>query len=313
VNLSQALVAHNTRGEEERAIALVREQLAARDLYKIGKYFHDCLPGCKPKSLNRKDHVPLPGNLLPTCRVLYIKHLLFIAAGLTHQERLFLAANRIGKTDVAAYEIASHLSGRYPHWWHGRRFDKPTKWWAAGDTRQTTRDVVQTALLGRHEGIPTKEYSGMIEPRLIVNVVRASGGVANCVDTIYIEHVNKDANGAPLLSELGFKSYDQGRRTFQGTEKDGIWLDEEPPAPQELSEAQAQGSSEVYTECLLRLLTTKGLLISTFTPLKGYTPFLRGYTETSVMPGTGGADVDAKTHFFPDQLGQTDTSASVDA
>lgn len=303
MNLSQALVAHNNRDDDERAHALVRAQLAARDLYKIGKFFHDCLPGCKPGSLKRTDHVPLPGNPLPTCRILYTKHLQFFRAGAVHQERLFLAANRIGKTEAAAFEVASHLSGRYPNWWDGRRFDRPTKWWTAGDTRQTTRDINQVALLGPHEGVPTKEYSGMIEPRLIANVVRASGGVANCVDTIYVEHITKDPNGAPQFSELGFKSYDQGRRTFQGTAKDGIWLDEEPPAPQELSESQAQGSSEVYTECLLRLLTTQGVLISTFTPLKGYTPFLRGYTETAMMVGTEGAEVPAKTHFFPDQLG----------
>ena len=57
-------------------------------------------------------------------------------------------------------------------------------------------------------------------------------------------------------SYLGFKSYDQGRRKFQGTGKHVIWLDEEPPA-------------DVYDECLLRLMTTNGLMLCTFTPLLG--------------------------------------------
>jgi phage terminase large subunit-like protein len=35
-----------------------------------------------------------------------------------------------------------------------------------------------------------------------------------------------------------------------------IWLDEEPP-------------SDVYDECLLRLMTTEGMMIGTFTPLSG--------------------------------------------
>ena len=35
-----------------------------------------------------------------------------------------------------------------------------------------------------------------------------------------------------------------------------IWLDEEPP-------------SDVYDECLLRLMTTNGLMLATFTPLLG--------------------------------------------
>jgi phage terminase large subunit-like protein len=58
------------------------------------------------------------------------------------------------------------------------------------------------------------------------------------------------------ISYLGFKSYDQGRRKFQGTGKHVIWLDEEPPA-------------DVYDECLLRLMTTNGLMLCTFTPLLG--------------------------------------------
>jgi phage terminase large subunit-like protein len=301
VNLQQALAHEQQRAHERRAIELVRQQLRERDLYKIGKYFHDCLPECKPGSPHRKDHVPLPGNAMPTCRVLYKKHLQFFRAGVQHTERLFLAANRIGKTEAAAFEVATHLSGRYPHWWNGRRFAHPTRWWAAGDTRQTTRDIIQVALMGAHEGVPTAEWSGMIEPRLVAKVIRATGGVANCLDTIYVEHVEKE-HGAPMLSEISLKSYDQGRRTFQGTAKHGVWLDEEPPPPQEASESMAQGSSEIYTECLLRLMTTAGILISTYTPLRGMTPFLKDYIESAVMPGTEG-DVDARSNFFPDQLG----------
>jgi phage terminase large subunit-like protein len=58
------------------------------------------------------------------------------------------------------------------------------------------------------------------------------------------------------FSRLGFKSYDQGRERFQGTKKHGVWLDEECPA-------------SVYDECLVRLMTTNGLMLCTFTPLKG--------------------------------------------
>ncbi len=60
------------------------------------------------------------------------------------------------------------------------------------------------------------------------------------------------------ISRLGFKSYDQGRKKFQGTSKHLVWLDEEPPA-------------DVYDECMLRLMTTDGLMLCTFTPLEGMT------------------------------------------
>lgn len=34
-----------------------------------------------------------------------------------------MGGNRVGKTEgVGAYELALHLTGRYPHWWNGRRF-----------------------------------------------------------------------------------------------------------------------------------------------------------------------------------------------
>src|SRR6267142_7227349 len=61
----------------------------------------------------------------PLRRELYPRHLEFFAAGAMHRERMFLAANRVGKTEgVGAYETTLHLTGRYPAWWQGRRFDK---------------------------------------------------------------------------------------------------------------------------------------------------------------------------------------------
>jgi phage terminase large subunit-like protein len=51
-------------------------------------------------------------------------------------------------------------------------------------------------------------------------------------------------------------SFDQGRKKFQGTAKNLVFLDEEPPL-------------DVYTECLARLMTKDGIMICTFTPLNG--------------------------------------------
>ncbi|MGA2577408.1 MAG: terminase family protein [Bryobacteraceae bacterium] len=59
-------------------------------------------------------------------------------------------------------------------------------------------------------------------------------------------------------SVLGFKSYTQGRKSFEGTGQHVIWVDEECPY-------------DVYLECLTRLLTTKGIAMLTFTPILGLT------------------------------------------
>ena len=59
-------------------------------------------------------------------------------------------------------------------------------------------------------------------------------------------------------SIMRFKTYDQGRESFQGTDKDAIWLDEEP-------------KEEIVNECMARLIDRNGLLIRTMTPLNGIT------------------------------------------
>ncbi len=162
-------------------------------------------------------------------------------------ERAAIAANRVGKTwGIGGYESALHLTGLYPDWWTGRRFDHAVDWWAAGDTGETTRDIVQLAFLG-----PVGQFgTGLIPASCIIGEPTRRSGVSGSVDTVRVQHISGS------VSYLGFKSYDQGRRKFQGTAKHGIWLDEEPPAP-------------VYDECLLRLLTTLGMMLCTFTPIEG--------------------------------------------
>src|SRR6266851_4330804 len=91
--------------------------------------------------------------------------------------------------------------------------------------RSSTR--LQLELFGTREGIRRERYSGMIPAHLIVDRT-LKPGVADCIDTAWVEHVEKH-HGAPATSTVQFKSYDQGRLAFQGTSKHLIWLDEEPP------------------------------------------------------------------------------------
>src|SRR5438067_810784 len=69
----------------------------------------------------------------PYRRELYKKHLQFFAAGRTYRQRGFVAGNRTGKTDAGAFEMTLHLTGEYPAWWEGRRFNKAIKAWACGE------------------------------------------------------------------------------------------------------------------------------------------------------------------------------------
>jgi phage terminase large subunit-like protein len=183
----------------------------------------------------------------PLRRELYAKHLAFFRAGVDRMERAAIAANRVGKTwGIGGYETTLHLTGDYPEWWDGRRFTHPIDAWAAGDTSETTRDIVQHALMG-----PLGELgTGLIPAASIIGEPTKRMGVAGAMDTARIRH---KSGGVSLI---GFKSYDQGRKKFQGTAKHVVWLDEEPP-------------EDVYDECLVRLMTLSGLMLCTFTPLLG--------------------------------------------
>ena len=56
----------------------------------------------------------------------YPKQLEFHAAGAAHRERLLMAGNQLGKTLAGGFEAAMHATGRYPEWWAGKRFERPT-------------------------------------------------------------------------------------------------------------------------------------------------------------------------------------------
>lgn len=191
----------------------------------------------------------------PLRRELYPKHLGFFRAGSQYMERACIAANRVGKTwGIGGFETALHLTGEYPDWWDGRRFEGPIEAWAAGDTSETTRDIVQHAMMGPLGDLGT----GLVPAANIIGEPTKRAGVAGAMDTARIRR--KDGG----VSLLGFKSYDQGRKKFQGTAKHVIWLDEEPPA-------------DVYDECMLRLMTTDGMMLGTFTPLTGLSEIVLRY------------------------------------
>lgn len=199
----------------------------------------------------------------PLRRELYKKHMEFFAAGERYRERCALAANRVGKTEgMGGYETALHLTGKYPEWWPGRRFDHPVQFWAAGKTNETTRDIVQRKLFGPVTGSgPSKQFAGTgLVYGDCIGKVSWKQGVTDLADTIMVKHVSGE------WSEVGLKSYQQGRGSFEGTERHGIWLDEEPPL-------------EIYSECLIRTATTNGIVYITFTPLEGTTGTVMMFLE----------------------------------
>jgi phage terminase large subunit-like protein len=208
----------------------------------------------------------------------YIKQLDFHAAGATYRERLLMAANQSGKTLAGGMEAAMHATGNYPEWWQGRRFDRPTVAWVAGETAETVRDTVQRVLIGR-----TGTYgTGTIPKDCIIDLV-PSRGVPEAIDIIRVQHVSGGA------SIIGIKSYSDGRPKFQGETLDWVWLDEEAPP-------------EIYIECLTRTNVGNGPVWTTFTPLLGMSETVRRFLlEKSDDRRVIQMDIDEAEHFSPEE------------
>ena len=171
-----------------------------------------------------------------------------------HSERALICANRVGKSMTGAREVAAHLTGEYPDWWEGRRFNHGVRAWVGSDTNETSREIVQAALLG------DQASPGWIPVDSIVDVKYRQAGIADVVDYFTVRHASSGT------SRCVFKTYEQGRKKWQGTSQHLIWFDEEPP-------------QDIWTEGLTRTLDTEGLTFMTFTPLEGASDVVMHYVD----------------------------------
>src|SRR6516162_632167 len=194
---------------------------------------------------------------LTTNRLQYYKpyplQLKFHNAGSKYRERLFCCGNQLGKTLAGAMEAAMHATGRYPDWFEGKRFDKPTVGWACSVSGEVARDTVQRLLLGRSGAVG----SGTIPKDCILETVTARG-IADLVGTIKVAHLS---GGVSLII---LKSYAAEREALQGETLDWAWADEEAPI-------------DIYTELLTRTNVGNGPVWMTETPLLGVSEVVRRF------------------------------------
>ena len=194
------------------------------------------------------------------------------------RERLLMAGNQLGKTWAGAFEMAIHLTGKYPDWWVGHRFNKPVVAWGGSVSTLATRDTVQRLTVGRAGSIGT----GAIPKKDIVSY-KSAMGTADLLDHVKVKHVSgKD-------SLLSFKSYEQGREKWQGETLDLVWFDEEPP-------------QDIYSEGLTRTNATGGIAYMTFTPLLGMSDVVKRFLmDKPVGTGVVTMTIDDAEHYTPEQ------------
>lgn len=196
----------------------------------------------------------------PLSRFHYKKHIEFIQQGANFMERALFGGNRSGKSFVAAFEIVCHLTGQYPKWWKGKRFDRGVKIWVISKDNKQSKEAAQEILLGRQGNFGT----GLI-PRSKLLDTYTKPGVPGAIEDVMVEHKSGST------SILTFKSCQQDMDSFMGAAVDVAWFDEEP-------------KKDIYGEVLMRLVTTNGIALATFTPLDGYTEVVKGYLRDGKFP-----------------------------
>lgn len=172
----------------------------------------------------------------------------FFSTGVS-ERRGILAANRIGKTVSTCFETAYHLTGQYPDWWVGHRFDGPITAMVAGEGWSQVALVLQNELLGSQDVKLTENLGTGAIPRdcIIIDTMRNDG--ANCIGC-EIKHVSGGK------SYLLFANYTQEVRQLQGFKLNLAVFDEQPP-------------DDFFSEIVTRTATTQGKVLCSFTPLKG--------------------------------------------
>lgn len=194
------------------------------------------------------------------------------------RERMLMAGNQQGKTLCAANEVAMHVTGRYPDWWQGHRFEGSMVAWVASETMEVSRDAAQRLLFGR----ATERGTGAIPGDDIIEL----SPYPNVKDAVAMAKIRRlDGSVAIII----FKSYDQGRRKFQGDSVDLVWFDEEPDI-------------SVYTEGLTRTNATGGIVLMTFTPLRGASEVVKRFLdEENDDRATIRMTIEDAEHYTPEQ------------
>jgi phage terminase large subunit-like protein len=162
-------------------------------------------------------------------------------------QRMIYGGNQTGKTLAASSEVSWHLSGAYPAWWTGKRFNKPIRAWVVGESSILVRDTIQRHLCGALDF-----GTGLIPLESFARKPVMTPGGTGTIDTIFVGHETDGKSDG--TSSLTFKTFEQRRERLQGETIDLIHVDERP-------------DEQVYSELLARTSASDGHVIVSYTPV----------------------------------------------
>ena len=170
------------------------------------------------------------------------------------EERFLMCANQIGKTFSGAREDAFHLTGLYPSWYKGVRFNHPVILIAAGKTNDSTKNVVQIELFG--DPIDESKFGTGSIPKDRIGKITRKAGVPNAYSEVQVKHSTNGIEDG--WSRCILMSFEMKETAFMGYKVDVAHPDEEPPSP-------------IMQQMRRSVLSTGGIIYVTFTPEEGMT------------------------------------------
>ena len=181
-------------------------------------------------------------------------------------QRVLMAANGTGKTFCGAAETAMHLTGRYPDWWGGSRFNRPIEAMVGAKTNDTAKMICQKELFG--DPLDEAQWgTGTIPAEcLLASKITRKPGVPNAIQDALIRH----SSGGN--SKVTIMAYEQKAKAFMGTRFDVGWLDEEPPV-------------DIWGQFIRGTISrVNAILYVTFTPEEGLTEVVNQFMN-DLRPG----------------------------
>lgn len=146
---------------------------------------------------------------------------------------LLLGANRSGKSEVLSCDFLIRMTGVIPDSLaeeYPKEFIRTGEYWTACEDFNSITDIIKK----KFDRMGPARYNGGYHGELKRQLWKSPAGE----------------------SEQRYKSYDAGRKKFQGTSKLGVSFDEEPP-------------EDVYKESYMRTVDCSGILRLGYTPLQG--------------------------------------------
>ena len=192
------------------------------------------------------------------------------------------AGNQIGKTMGTCAEDAFDLTGLYPEWWEGLKYDRPIHLVCGGVNNDKTRDLLQKGLFG--DPVIWEEALGTgFVPKKCIGKISKKRGVSDAFLHVKVKHFTQGIFDG--WSTVSFQSYESGKAAWMGDTIDVFHLDEEPPM--DILEQAGRGC-----------IASGGRIRCSYTPENGQTEVVRKIKAEWSLHKAGWPDVAGEDFEF---------------